>query len=631
MGITATVPSTVPTGAQLLTVNLPGGGTVTFQVYVSGSNPPALSVDGVVRAWEVDPTRVGAMVNGQPFNVWTKVTAGLGTNTNLNPPPALPANWGRLLSSTGFTSIAGESGITFKFGDLFFNPATFVSGANGNNGGITVQEYLPSLTARTPVEFYDSTGAILVKGFMEKVVNRVVYSTGAATGEASFVLNATGPAAKSAAFLQEVLQLTRGTGRLSVLISSYVATVLNNSYFDYLSTGSIVAAPVSEAARFIASASSMAKVPASGLQVAFRIPPGVNRKVLVRAVVSALPALGVTSGLLADPQLTLKDSGGTTLLSNDDWGSAANAASVETLSASVGAVVMVAGSKDAAILAELAPGAYTVDVKGTASGSGIALLDLYAPENLGVPTFTQVALQGPAGGTDGSQMLGFFLGGGAASDVLVRSVGPALGAGGLEDPQLNLTSGQNQQIAANDNWNGLAATTSAFTQAGASLFGSGSKDSSVLLRLAPGAYVASSAAPTGAASGLVRTEVFLLPGGTVDALIHTADLDRDGRLALLELTRVIELYNTRNGTTRTGSYAVATTASEDGFAPDATRTSTATVALARHHSADSNRDGKINLTELTRVIELYNYRSGTTRTGQYKIQPGTEDGFAPGP
>ena len=49
------------------------------------------------------------------------------------------------------------------------------------------------------------------------------------------------------------------------------------------------------------------------------------------------------------------------------------------------------------------------------------------------------------------------------------------------------------------------------------------------------------------------------------------------------------------------------------------------------HSADSNRDGRISLTELTRVIELYNYRSGTTRTGQYKPQAGTEDGFTPGP
>jgi hypothetical protein len=55
------------------------------------------------------------------------------------------------------------------------------------------------------------------------------------------------------------------------------------------------------------------------------------------------------------------------------------------------------------------------------------------------------------------------------------------------------------------------------------------------------------------------------------------------------------------------------------------------ASLTRHHAADSNRDGKISLLELTRVIELYNYRSGTSRTGQYKVKSGTEDGFDPGP
>ncbi len=50
-----------------------------------------------------------------------------------------------------------------------------------------------------------------------------------------------------------------------------------------------------------------------------------------------------------------------------------------------------------------------------------------------------------------------------------------------------------------------------------------------------------------------------------------------------------------------------------------------------YHSADSNRDGRIGLLELTRVIELYNYRIGTVRTGAYHLQAGTEDGYTPGP
>ena len=111
---------------------------------------------------------------------------------------------------------------------------------------------------------------------------------------------------------------------------------------------------------------------------------------------------------------------------------------------------------------------------------------------------------------------------------------------------------------------------------------------------------------------------------------HSADTNSDFKLSLFELTRVIELYNTRNGSSRTGCYAVATTATEDGFAIDATRLSTATVSLARYHAGDSNRDGKLSLFELTRVIELYNVRAGATRTGAYHAQGGTEDGFAPG-
>jgi hypothetical protein len=112
--------------------------------------------------------------------------------------------------------------------------------------------------------------------------------------------------------------------------------------------------------------------------------------------------------------------------------------------------------------------------------------------------------------------------------------------------------------------------------------------------------------------------------------LHSADTNEDSRINLLELTRVIELYNTRNGTVRTGAYTVQS-GTEDGFAADPSALSTGSTPLIRYHSADSNRDGRINLLELTRVIELYNYRSGTVRTGQYHIQDGTEDGFAAGP
>jgi hypothetical protein len=113
-------------------------------------------------------------------------------------------------------------------------------------------------------------------------------------------------------------------------------------------------------------------------------------------------------------------------------------------------------------------------------------------------------------------------------------------------------------------------------------------------------------------------------------LHHAADTNRDFKISLLELTRIIELYNTRNGSTRTGRYR-GQTGTEDNFAPDAETLATATVTLGVYHSADSNRDGRFSLLELTRVIELYNTRLAGARTGRYQIQVGSEDGYAPDP
>ncbi len=94
---------------------------------------------------------------------------------------------------------------------------------------------------------------------------------------------------------------------------------------------------------------------------------------------------------------------------------------------------------------------------------------------------------------------------------------------------------------------------------------------------------------------------------------------------------MIERFDTRIGTVRTRRYAVATTATEDGFASDPFTARSATVPLPRYHSADTartaTRDGKIDLIELTRLIELYNTRVGTVRTGAYRAATDTEGGY----
>jgi hypothetical protein len=110
---------------------------------------------------------------------------------------------------------------------------------------------------------------------------------------------------------------------------------------------------------------------------------------------------------------------------------------------------------------------------------------------------------------------------------------------------------------------------------------------------------------------------------------HSADTNADFRISLSELTRVIEIFNCRKGGERTGRYRLSSAVTEDGF--DTDPASSVDLALKRYHSGDSDKNSRIDLSELTRVIQLFNFRSGTVRTGQYRILAGSEDGFAPGP
>ena len=130
--------------------------------------------------------------------------------------------------------------------------------------------------------------------------------------------------------------------------------------------------------------------------------------------------------------------------------------------------------------------------------------------------------------------------------------------------------------------------------------------------------------------GSTPLQVLASPDPLVIRRYHSADTDHDGRISLLELTRVIELYFTRLGSVRTGSYRL-DRGSEDGFAPEPLRAADSTDPLGAYHSVDANRDGRVDLVELTRMIQIYNYRIGSLRTGQYSDRADTVDGFAPGP
>jgi sugar lactone lactonase YvrE len=99
-------------------------------------------------------------------------------------------------------------------------------------------------------------------------------------------------------------------------------------------------------------------------------------QVLIRAVGPTLSTFNV-SGVLAKPTLTVVDSSGNTVATNTGWSTNANASTIVSESAAVGAFALPAGSADCALLLTLAPGSYTAIVSGVGGTSGIALVEAY--------------------------------------------------------------------------------------------------------------------------------------------------------------------------------------------------------------------------------------------------------------
>lgn len=97
---------------------------------------------------------------------------------------------------------------------------------------------------------------------------------------------------------------------------------------------------------------------------------------LIRAAGPALGGFGVTDAL-ADPAISLYR-GSSLILSNDDWGEAANSTQVASAAAAAGAFAFAPGSRDAALLTTLpADTGYTVQVSGKNNTTGTVLLEFY--------------------------------------------------------------------------------------------------------------------------------------------------------------------------------------------------------------------------------------------------------------
>jgi len=95
------------------------------------------------------------------------------------------------------------------------------------------------------------------------------------------------------------------------------------------------------------------------------------RTVVVTGIGPSLAAGGVASPL-SNPVLQLvRSADGATVATNDDWGTAANAAQLQALG------LAPANARESAILVTLEPGAYTAILSGAAGATGVGLVAVY--------------------------------------------------------------------------------------------------------------------------------------------------------------------------------------------------------------------------------------------------------------
>jgi hypothetical protein len=119
---------------------------------------------------------------------------------------------------------------------------------------------------------------------------------------------------------------------------------------------------------------SVLKTIGAGLTVGLVVGGEGPRRLLIRAVG---PTLGTTpfnvSGAVADPQLNLY-AGSVRSAENNDWGGTAALSGAFT---QAGAFALPAASRDAALVATLVPGNYSVQVSGAGGAAGIVLVEVY--------------------------------------------------------------------------------------------------------------------------------------------------------------------------------------------------------------------------------------------------------------
>jgi uncharacterized repeat protein (TIGR03803 family) len=171
------------------------------------------------------------------------------------------------------------------------------------------------------------------------------------------------------------------------------------------------------------------------------------KKVIIRGIGPSLSGVGST---LEDPILELHQ-GNLTLATNDNWRQNQGAVEATGLQPN--------NDLESAIVTTLTPGAYTAILSGRNNGTGVGVVEVYDLDQAANSKLANISTRGFVDTGNNVMIAGLIVSGGAGGGnarVIVRVIGPTLGAVGivnpLQNPNLELHDAFGGTIASNDDW-----------------------------------------------------------------------------------------------------------------------------------------------------------------------------------
>ena len=538
--LTVVVPATIPVIVnQPVSQTVASGSAVTFSVVASGTAPLSYQ-------WRKDGTAIGGAtsnalsltnattVNGGRYSVVVTNTVGSATSSEATLSVTAASTLPSMTTQPASVNVSVGGNATFSVSATGTAPLSFQWSKNGvsipgaTSGALTLTDVQPTDAGSYAVVVGNVAGnttsnaATLTVNVPAAISAQPISQTVNAGTAATFTVAATGAAPLTYQWRKDgtpILGATTATFTLSSVQSSDAAAyavVISNPAGSSTSNVAILAVTIPNPGRLI-NLSVLTDIATAGDDFTLGYVVGGSgssgaKPLVIRAAGPSLGAFGVP-GTLDDPTLELF-AGSTKTSENDNWGGSPQ---LTAALAAVGAFAYTGpASKDAAATASITSRDNSVRVSAAGSGTGTVIAEIYdatpaASFTTATPRLINVSVRKHLGS---GLTMGFVVGGATPAKVLVRGIGPTLGAFGVPgtvvDPQLTLFNSSSVKIGENNDWAGTAELTAAFANVGAFALPATSKDAALLVTLAPGNYTAQVTGVNGT-TGVALVEVYEVP------------------------------------------------------------------------------------------------------------------------